>query len=102
MLAHSLPTTLDTDAAGPLRQVLLATIQRGEDIHCDGVEVARIGQACLQVLASARSTALARNVGFRIDNPSEAMSRMIAVSALAEALAPITAPATGTAGKARP
>lgn len=95
MPGHPLPTTLDTDAAGPLRQALLARIQRGEDIHCDGVEVSRIGQACLQILASARATALARGLGFRIDNPSDAMNLMIAVAALSDALAPVTA-----AGKA--
>lgn len=100
MPAHPLPTTLDTDAAGPLRQLLLACVQRGEDIHCDGVEVTRIGQACLQVLASARNTALARGTGFRIDNPSEAMTRMIAVSALAGALAPVDAAARRATGKA--
>ena len=91
MPAHLLPTTLDTDAAGSLRQILLARVERGEDLHCDGVEVTRIGQACLQVLASARATALASGLGFRIDNPSDAMNRMIAIAALAGALAPVTA-----------
>ena len=96
MPADPLPTISDTDAAGPLRQSLLARIERGEDIHCDGSGVARIGQACLQVLASTRATALARGIGFGIDDPSEAMSRMIAVSALDAALSPVT----GAAGKA--
>ena len=96
MPAYPLPTILDTDAAIPLRQVLSASIERGEDIHCEGVDVTRIGQACLQVLASARASALAQDTGFRIDNASDAMRRMIAISALADALAPVPS----AAGKA--
>ncbi|RZM17488.1 MAG: STAS domain-containing protein [Sphingomonas sp.] len=91
MPVHPLPSTLDTDAAGPLRHALLATIERGEPLHCDGAEVTRIGQACLQVLASARATAQARGLGFRIDRASDPMVRMSALARLDAALAPVAA-----------
>ncbi len=77
-----LPATLDTSAAGPLRHALLAGIERGEALRLDGAEVARIGQACLQVLASGRASALAGGLGFRIDNPSDALTRMIQLARL--------------------
>ena len=82
MAAHPLPATLDTSAATALRDTLSASIDRGEPLHLDGNEVARIGQACLQVLASARLTAIARGVGFRLDNPSDALARMITLARL--------------------
>ena len=42
----------------PLRHALLGLIERGEALRLDGAEVARVGQACLQVLVSARTTAI--------------------------------------------
>lgn len=84
----SLPATLDTSAAVPLRHDLLAQIERGESLRLDGAEVTRVGQACLQVLVSARSTAIARNLDFRIDRPSEALERMMIVARLDTALEP--------------
>lgn len=88
---HPLAETLDTSAAGPLRHALLARADRGEALHLDGSEVTRIGQACLQVLASARATAVARGLAFRIDDPSEALDRMVALAGLDTALAPVAA-----------
>jgi chemotaxis protein CheX len=81
-----LPEMLDTSAAGPLRVALLDRIDRGEPVHLDGSEVTRAGLACLQVLASARATAVEQDVDFRIDRPSEALARMIALAGLDAAL----------------
>ncbi len=88
---HSLPAVLDTSAAGPLRHALLARLDKGESLRIDGAEVARIGQACLQVLASARATAAARGLDFRIDHPSDALDRMTKLARLDVALAPTDA-----------
>ena len=90
MSVPSLPLapTLDTSAAVPLRHALLGLIERGEALRLDGAEVARVGQACLQVLVSARTTAIARGLDFRIDRPSEALDRMMIVARLDTALAP--------------
>lgn len=88
MPAQPLPASLDTSAAGPLRHDLIACIDRGEGVRLDGSEVARVGQACLQVLAAARACAAERGVGFRIDMPSDALVRMIALAGLDAALAP--------------
>lgn len=87
--SHLLPATLDTTAAGPLREALLARIGRGEPLHLDGSEVVRIGQACLQVLASARASAAAAGIGFRLYRPSEALHRMIQLARLDAALDPV-------------
>ncbi|MCU6454305.1 STAS domain-containing protein [Sphingomonas sp. A2-49] len=87
--SHLLPATLDTTAAGPLRDALLARIGRGEPLHLDGSEVVRIGQACLQVLASARASAVAAGIGFRFYRPSEALTRMILLARLDAALDPV-------------
>ncbi|NYD92132.1 STAS domain-containing protein [Sphingomonas melonis] len=82
-----LPETLDTSAASPLRIALLDRIDRGEPVHLDGSEVTRAGLACLQVLASARATAVEQDVEFRLEKPSEALARMIGLAGLDEALA---------------
>lgn len=86
--AQPLPATLDTSAATPLRHALLARLDQGEALRLDGSDVARVGQACLQVLASARATAVARGLDFRIDHPSEALERMMIVARLDTALEP--------------
>jgi chemotaxis protein CheX len=80
--AFPLPATLDTSAATPLRHALLAGIERGEPLRLNGAEVVRVGQACLQVLASGRATASDRGLGFRIDDPSDALTRMIQLARL--------------------
>ncbi|MBI0475345.1 STAS domain-containing protein [Sphingomonas sp. MA1305] len=88
MPVHPLPASLDTSAAGPLRHDLIARIERGEALHLGGSEVTRVGQACLQVLAAARACAIDRGLGFRIDDASETLDRMIALARLDAALAP--------------
>lgn len=90
MSVPSLPLapTLDTSAAVPLRHALLGLIERGEALRLDGAEVARVGQACIQVLVSARTTAIGRGLDFRIDRPSEALERMMIVARLDTALEP--------------
>jgi chemotaxis protein CheX len=88
MPVHPLPASLDTSAASPLRHDLIATLDRGEAIHLDGSGVARVGQACLQVLAAAQACAVARGVGFRLDDPSDALRHMIALARLESVLAP--------------
>ncbi|AXJ95029.1 MULTISPECIES: STAS domain-containing protein [unclassified Sphingomonas] len=92
MPAHPLPATLDTSAASPLRHQLIASLDRGEAIRLDGSDVTRVGQACLQVLAAARAAAVARGLGFAIDDPSDALARMIALARLDAALAPTACP----------
>jgi chemotaxis protein CheX len=48
----TLPNSLDLAAAAPLRDEFLA--RRGQKIHVDGANVARVGVPCLQVLLAAR------------------------------------------------
>ena len=92
MSVPSLPLapTLDTSAAVPLRHALLGLIERGEALRLDGAEVARVGQACLQVLASARATAAARGLSFRLEPRSDALVRMVTLARLDAALDPVT------------
>lgn len=94
---QALPAVLDTSAAGPLRIALLARLERGEPLDLDGSDVARIGQACLQVLASARASCLAQRIGFRLDHRSDALDRMIVLAGLGPSLDPVLDARTGKA-----
>ncbi|WP_263282704.1 STAS domain-containing protein [Sphingomonas nostoxanthinifaciens] len=53
-----------------------ARIAAGEPIALDGSAVEMLGQACLQVLASACRTAEARGLTFVVRGPSHALSEM--------------------------
>jgi chemotaxis protein CheX len=89
MTAHALAASLDTAAAAPLRAALLARIEGRQPILLDGGSVARVGLACLQVLASARATAAAEGLGYRIANPSGALRDMAALARLDALLDPV-------------
>jgi len=84
MSVPSLPLapTLDTSAAVPLRHALLGLIERGEALRLDAAEVARVGQACLQVLASAQAMAASIPTDFELNSPSEPLASMIALAGL--------------------
>jgi chemotaxis protein CheX len=87
--AYPLPAILDTAAAGPLRAALLARIETGMPVLVNGSGVTRVGLACLQVLASARITAEAAALRYRMDSPSAALRDMAVLARLDVALDPV-------------
>lgn len=82
MTAFPLAATLDTAAATPLRQELLARIDSNRPVELDGAAVTRTGLACLQVLASAREAATSRGLRFAIADPSDALIEMAQLARL--------------------
>lgn len=69
-----LPETLDTAAAPDLLESLKML---SEDILLDGREVKRLGGRCLEIILSARKTALSRNKNFKIQNLSPEMEKAL-------------------------
>ncbi|MBU3076509.1 STAS domain-containing protein [Sphingomonas quercus] len=63
----ALPTLLDTQAAGPLLADLRQSFAEPGDVRVDGGAVERVGQAAVQLLASARLSAAADARGFVIE-----------------------------------
>jgi chemotaxis protein CheX len=86
---YRLAATLNTAAADELRQALSERVAAMSALSVDGAAVDRIGQACLQVLASARATAAAQGLRFRLDPRSDALAQMIALAGLDDSLAPV-------------
>lgn len=82
MTAHALPPSLDTAAAVPLRQELLARLDARQPLDLDGSGVTRVGLACLQVLVGAHVAAMAQGVAFRITEPSAALRDMASLARL--------------------
>ena len=89
MTVHSLPEMLDTCAADSLRATLLGLVERREPLLLDGASVSLVGQACLQVLLSARSTAAAEGLPYALAAPSAPLSAMIALARIDAVLDPI-------------
>ena len=89
MTVHPLPATLDTGAADSLRATLLGLVERREPLLLDGAGVSLAGQACLQVLLSARATAAAEGLPYALAAPSGTLSAMIALARLDAVLDPI-------------
>lgn len=87
-MALSLPTSLDTPAATPLAQSLRDTIAMGGAISLDGAEVVRVGQACLQVLLSARQAAIGAGLSFTIERPSDELRAAGSLAGLDTLFAP--------------
>ena len=79
-----LPAVLDTAAAKPLADMLHERLTENEPLQLDGAAVTQIGQACLQVLLSARQAAVARNITLSIREPSEAMTMMVTLAGCAD------------------
>ena len=79
-----LPAVLDTAAAKPLADMLHERLTENEPLQLDGTAVTQIGQACLQVLLSARHAAAARNITLSIREPSEAMTMMVTLAGCAD------------------
>lgn len=73
----TLPASLDTVAASRLRDALRTHLGSAGDVRLDGSAVVKLGQACLQVLLAARSSAIAAGKGFTVDKPSEALTAML-------------------------
>lgn len=86
---YRLAAILNTAAADELRDALSDRIAAAAALSLDGAAVDRIGQACLQVLASARATAAAKGLRFRLDPRSDALAQMIALGGLDTSLAPV-------------
>lgn len=83
MSTYRLARSLDTAAASPLRQELLSRLHLGDGLVIDGADVERVGQACLQVLASARRAAVVKNQTFTITDASSALIGMAELAGLA-------------------
>jgi len=71
-----LPAVLDTAAAAPLADMVRDRLAENEPLHLDGSSVVQLGQACLQVLLSARDAATRRNLTFAVCDPSDALKTM--------------------------
>jgi len=97
MTAHPLPSSLDTAAAAPLRLELLAQLAAGGPVVLDGSGVTRVGQACLQVLASARASAAGHGFAFAIADASTALREMASLAGVDAVLEPLAA--AGDAGR---
>jgi len=82
MTPYTLDTTLDTAMAMPLRLELLSRLDARQPMMLEGADVARVGLACLQVLASARAAAIADGLPFVINSPSAALREMAALARL--------------------
>jgi chemotaxis protein CheX len=95
MTSLTLAAVLDTAAADPLRRALLATLEAGTPLVLDGTAVERAGLACVQVLASARATAAADGLGFRLADSSPALLEMLRLAGLDAVLAPLAGKAVG-------
>lgn len=74
MKIFCLPELLETGAASDLLEHLKSL---PEDIILDGKDVKRLGGRCLEILLSARKTALARNNRFVIQNPSPELEKSL-------------------------
>ncbi|WP_267397444.1 MULTISPECIES: STAS domain-containing protein [unclassified Sphingomonas] len=90
MKAHQLAASLDTAAAEPLRAALLGRIESRQPLLLDGAEVMRVGMACLQVLASARASAIADRLSYDIGNASMPLREMATLAGFAAVLEPVT------------
>jgi chemotaxis protein CheX len=86
---HLLDMSLDTAAATPLRQELLARLALGQPILLDGSNVKRVGQACLQVLVAAHAAARAEGVAFDMVASSGILDEMVTLAGLDAVLEPI-------------
>ena len=71
---------LNSAAAQPLVDLLKERLADNEPITLDGSAVSQLGQACLQVLLSARAAAASRELAIAINNPIEALSTMAEMS----------------------
>jgi chemotaxis protein CheX len=86
MTDYTLPAVLDTSAAAALRLEMLQRIEARQPMRLDGGNVTRAGQACLQVLASARASAAITGQRFALTNRSEVLENMTALAGLELAL----------------
>ena len=77
---EQLPAVLNSAAAQPLADLLKERLADSEPVLLDGSAVSQLGQACLQVLLSARATAAGRELAFALNNPSETLSMMAGMS----------------------
>ncbi|AEI38007.1 MAG: chemotaxis protein CheX [Zymomonas mobilis subsp. pomaceae] len=68
---QALPTKLDTAQSLTLATGVRADLEQNRSIHLTGESVELVGQACLQVLLSARLSAENAGLNFIIEQPSE-------------------------------
>lgn len=69
-----LPEIMDTSYVQSFLECLCA---QEKNFSLDGRHVERVGGLCLQLMISARVTARARNMHFKINNPSEALKESL-------------------------
>ncbi|MCA1956295.1 chemotaxis protein CheX [Zymomonas sp.] len=82
---QALPTKLDTAQALSLATEIKADLEQNSWIHLNGKSVEMVGQACLQILLSARFTAEKAGLPFLIEDPSEALrygARLLGIESL--------------------
>jgi chemotaxis protein CheX len=89
MTTISLAASLDTAAAAALHRDLLGALDARQPLLIDGSGVKRAGQACLQLLASARIAAAAAGVAYALSDPSDPLADMAALAGLDVVLAPL-------------
>lgn len=82
MAAIRLPEALDRTAIEELVATIRETFDAGSPLLLDGGNVERIGQAGLQLLLSAARTAGEKGLMFGISDPSQALTDVMALTAL--------------------
>jgi len=82
MPPHTLPPLLDTSAAPALHVALSNLIGHGAPIVLDGSAVESAGLACLQLLTTARLSALRQGIEFTLVDPSSALCEMASLACL--------------------
>ncbi len=88
MTSYPLAPQLDGSAAVALQQALRDRLDSRQPLLLDGSTVARVGQACLQVLVAARQAAEAEGLRFAIAEPSETLCDMAGLARLDAVLEP--------------
>jgi len=81
-VAVQLPEVLDRMTAKQVADMLIPSITKAATIEIGGTDVRQIGQVGLQLLLSAKRTALECGADVTIRDPSDALSTVIALAGL--------------------
>lgn len=68
-----LPGALDTAVAAPLKEALMAALERGLPVVVDASDVSRLSTACIQVLIAGGRAVAGAGRQFIVVRPSEAL-----------------------------
>jgi anti-anti-sigma regulatory factor len=78
----TLPAIVDRAAVAVAAAALFTKLSPGATMVIDASQVGRIGQHGLQLLVSARRTAIARDAALHIASPSDALQEAVALCGL--------------------